>query len=228
MGGAGANWARVGNSPVIIGSLEIPVNGAWVLDAELDGTTTPQGQISVTWGNLTLAGSVVRASAYVGRIKILAVGGAGGWSTAIPAVAYNQPGGVLASTVLGDAARAVGESSVVDADTSLGVYWSRVADKASRTLRKLAVTLADGAWYIDNRGVTHIGARPSNQIKSKFTTIDFQGGAGSIIEIATEDPASWLPGNTFTDATLPGSLQLSSVRHAVSDEGVSRIWAMVN
>jgi hypothetical protein len=159
-------------------------------------------------------------------VKLLAVAGAGGWSNPIPALAYNQPGGVMASTVLGDAALAVGELSQVDADASLGAFWGRVGDRASRTLRKLALKLTSGAWYVDSAGVTHLGTRPARQIKTDFQSIDLWGGSGDVIEIATEDPASWLPGNTFTNSTLP-MLTLSSTRHDVSASGVSRVWAMV-
>lgn len=225
---ATGNWATINGVNVIRGELNIPQIGAWTLDADLDNTNTVLGaSVTLIVGNLTLAGSVYRSAQYVGRTRLLAVGGANGWSKRLDANAYNNPEGVLASTILLDAANSVGEKVMLTQDATIGNFWNRRSGPASETLRLIAEYLSGGCWYIDNLGITRTGQRPSATIKSQFNSIDFWGGAGGFIKIATEDVASWLPNAQFTGTTLP-NLTLNSVRHFWGEDGIYRLVGMLS
>lgn len=225
---ASGNWATVNGVNIIRGELSIPQVGGWVLDAELENTNTVlASSLTVTVGNLTLTGAVFRSSQYVGRTRLLGVAGFNGWSSAVSANAYNSPGGVLASTILGDAASSVGERVQLASDGSIGNFWNRPAGPASETLRLVANLLSGGAWYIDNSGITRTGPRATSQVKSAFSSEDYWGGAGGFIQIATEDVASWLPGAQFTNPTLP-NLTLNSVRHFWAESGIYRLVGMLS
>lgn len=203
------------------GDLGIPLLGAWVADVVLALPNVLPSSVTLTLGNLKLAGAVYRQAQFAGQTTARLVGGAGGWSQAVQSRAYNNPAGVLVSTVLSDAATEVGESVVVATDSSLGTFFVRFADKASRVLGDLAGPL----WWVDSSGVTHVGSRPGGSIGTPFQVINFDGARG-IATVATEDPASWLPGTTFSNNVL-STQTIASVRHELAGDGVARMQVTV-
>lgn len=221
-GGPPAYWASVSGLRVVRGTLSVPLYGAWVADVVLATDQTLPAAVSLTVGNLTLAGAVYRQAPFAGLLEARLVGGAGGWSQSVEARGYDNPGGVLASQVLADAALEVGEQVVVASDRVLGNYYVRLADKASRVLR----AIAGEQWWIDPAGVTHVGPRGPSSITSDFVVEEFSGASGRL-RIATEDPASWQPGATFSSATVAPQT-IASVRHVFADSGIARLEVMVS
>jgi hypothetical protein len=217
--GASGFWGSVNGQRIVSGSLGMPLLGAWVADVVLASDQPISGPVTLALGNLTLTGAVYRQAPFAGLVEARVVAGAGGWSKTVQARGYDQPSGVLASTVLRDAANEVGETVRVAIDRTVGSLWVRLADKASRTLRALAPS-----WYIDTAGVTQVGTRPASLVRSDFTAEAFSGASGRL-RIATEDPASWLPGATFSSATV-GTLTVRSVRHDIAADGKARLMVM--
>lgn len=215
-----ADWGTVSGSTIVSGSIGIPLLGAWVADVVLRQSVTLPTRISLTIGNLTMAGAVYRQSAFAGLLEARLVGGAGGWSQNVEARAYYNPGGVLLSTVLGDAGIEVGETVIVQADSVIGNLFVRFAQKAKRVLR-----FGGPSWYVDTSGNTQVGPRPSPQITSAFTTEAFHGGSGHL-SIATEDPGSWMPGAVFSSPTVPVAQTIGSVRHSLDGNGKARMEIM--
>ena len=222
----GQYWGAVSGARIISGTLSMPVYGAWVADVIVQSTSPLPSSVAVTIGNLNLIGSVYRQATFAGRTEARLVAGAGGWSKSVEARGYDNPGGVPAQQVLSDAATEVGES-VAGAIGTVGAQFVRMGDspqmpgKAGRVLRSVAGT----QWWIDSAGVTQIGVRPSGSVSSAFTVLSFQGAHGDLL-IATEDPASWAPGATFSSATVTQQT-ISSVRHEFRDDGVARLHVMV-
>lgn len=220
-------WGSANGARIISGALSLPLYGVWVADLVLQTTTALSGPVTLLVGNLTLVGAVYRQAVFAGLLECRLVAGAGGWNKSIQAQGYNNPAGVQASQVLSDAAAAVGETVVVAVPSTVGNQFARFGDsptmpgKAGRVLR----SVAGQQWWIDAAGVTHVGPRPSVAIASPFTVEEFHGSSGTL-RIATEDPASWLPGNTFTSATV-ATQTIASVRHAFGADGVARLEVML-
>ena len=218
-------FASVNGQRATVASVTLPYYGLWEGDVQL---ATPQiitGTVTLVLGNLSLTGAMYRGAPFAGVTYLRLVGGAGGWRKSVPAQAYANPSatGVRLSTVLGDVASAVGERVNLQADQTIGNYYIREVGTASGVLRMLA----GSEWYVDNAGVTQIGARPSSAITSPFTVVSWDAGKG-LFDIATEDYASWLPGNTFTAPTVPTAHTVSMVRHDVGNDGIMRMKVLAS
>jgi hypothetical protein len=213
-------WASLGSIRIVSGTLSMPLYGAWVADVTLAVDTDVPTQTTLTIGNLSLVGYVVRQDSFAGLRTARLVGGHGGWMRAVTPKAYAMPPGTLLplSMVLGDLAGDVGETVVTTLTTSPGNQWVREAASAQRALQQLS----GGQWWIDPNGVTHVGPRTGVSISSPIEVIEYDGGRGAV-RVATEDPASWLPGNSFSASTLPSALTISLVTHTLSSDGVARI-----
>ena len=117
------NWGEVNGQRIAHGQLAIRALGPWAANVTLAlANLLPTGPAArtVTIGNLTMTGSVYRQSAFVGHVEALLVGGGGGWGKIAPAVGYDNPAGVLASSVVRDAGLAVSERTNVAADFVVG------------------------------------------------------------------------------------------------------------
>ena len=195
--------------------LQIPYLGCAVADVSLALPGTFAGSQILTVGNLTLTMATLRGQSFAGEYKARLYGGFGGWPTTLTAQAYQNPGGLMASTILKDAAANVGEQVNVVSDYTVGQFWTVEAKAAAYQLRILA-----SLWWTDPAtGITQVNdARPSSKITSDFEVIDYEPGKG-LFKVTTEDPASWMPGNTFVNAFLPTTFTISSTRIVCAEDG---------
>jgi hypothetical protein len=217
------SFAIVNGVRVVEGSIGIPDQGLWVARVFLEAEGTISTSVALVIGNLTLTGAVFRQGAFAGRQYALLVAGAAGWMRTVAAQAYEQPGGVMLSTVLGDAAREVGEQVNASPDRSVGAFFVRESAPAQRVLRQLVGV----AWYVDNAGVLQLGARPAGAVASSFLVEDFDRADGLAV-ISTEDEAAWLPGQSFTSPTVPDAQAISFTRFEVDNAGVLRLKVLVS
>jgi len=217
-------FASCAGLQIVSGSLLIPLVGTWSAELALATQQPVSGKVEIVIGNLTLQGTVFRSSVYGGQVKALVVGGAAGWRTQASAQGYGSGTGVMLSTVLNDLAAAVGETVNVFADTSIGNAFARVAFGTSVASDVLWQMIQSGfmtAWYVDPAGVTQTGPWPPNAITTPFDVTDQKPGAG-VIEIATEDYASWMPGVTFSHPLLAGSYTSAGVHYVFDNDGKFR------
>jgi hypothetical protein len=203
------------------GSICIPLYGTWAGDVKVITPETITNPVTLSFGNLTLMGHVYRSGAFSGIQYVRLVGGAGGWRQTVQAQAYSNPNNVKLSTVLGDAAAAVGEQVNVVTDTTLGSFYIRENAPAERLLRQLAGPL----WWMNPAGVTQIGPRSSSAISTAFLVETWDAGTNKFL-ISTEDYASWMPGNTFTAPTVPNSQTISMTYLGVDDKGTLRLTVL--
>lgn len=206
-------FAEVNGVRVVTGRVTIPFVGLWHADVRLDTTTTlpdsPLGCILKVAG-LTLVGTKFRAADYQGSLRSRIVGGAGGWLTALSKKFYKLDAGVMASLVLTDAARELGESVVLDTDRNLGKRWTRIAmTRGSRILRQVV----GDDWYVSPDGVTHTGARSGSAIMSNYDVLNADGALGHFV-IASDTPADFAPARIFATPTL-GPRTISCVAHVI-------------
>lgn len=207
---------------VVSGSILIPPVGAWVADVVMAATGDVSSPCTLVVGDLTLIGTVYRSASFAGSKSARIIGGAGGWRKTIPKRGYSHDAGVLASTVLIDAARESGETIVVDSDRQLGSSWAREdGAKAERTLH----LVTGGQWWIDPAGVTQTKARDTSLITTPFTAVAWSGGKGSF-EIASEFISDWQPGRTFTAPNITGTQAVSTVRVEATNEGKLRLLVL--
>jgi hypothetical protein len=217
-----APFATLNGEQIMSGTIAIPLVGMWTADVAIDNDTIETGAVTLVIGNLTMQGAVIRSAPFAGQTKARIVGGGGGWRNVLPAKGYSNQSGVMLSMVLRDAASEAGEKVNVPNDTSIGPFYARPNDKASFSLRTLCPS-----WYVDASGTTQIAAWPVVAVGTPFTVIDQRPDEG-IIEIATEDYTAWMPGASFTSATLAGTFQCYGVVYEFSKDGKFRMRVMTD
>ena len=221
------NYLDLSGARVVKVDLELPYAGAPVADLELalPAQNRFSGQYTLTIGNLALLMTPLRGGSFAGESKVRLVGGFGGWQKGATAQGYQNPNGLQASTILQDTATACGEQVAVVSDNAIGLFWSveGAPARAAKILRLLCPL-----WWIDPAtGITQCccapkSTRTATAIKSDFEALSWDPGRG-IFDIATEDPGSWQPGNTFTNPFLVATSTISSTRIVCSGEGEMRL-----
>lgn len=187
----GANVSRL--------RLPVPAWGLWWADVDLVEPEVLAGAVTLELAGQAMVGTIISGGAAHGRAAYRVVGGVGGWGKALPARAYQDDGGVRLRTVLGDAAREVGETLADVPDTFLGPHYARPALHAYELLN----LLAPQNWYLDFAGVTHIGRRPTTEYAGTAprTRVD---PSMPLVDLAIDSLAGLLPGVTI-DGSEPAT-----------------------
>lgn len=193
--------ATIAGYAISAATLTLPKVGAWVLEATLVDAAALSGGVSVTIGDLTLAGSVVRGGAFDGSARYLVTAGAGGWHKAITGrPEYRNDLGVKLSAVLADDARAAGETIALDPalDRVLGTAYVRRAGLGWDVLGSARLALP---WWVDAAGVTQVRARPAAAVTAPSQLIAWDRVRG-IREYGADTFAPFAPGATIDGDTI--------------------------
>lgn len=216
-----AIFAELNGVRIRAATVTIPYHGIWHADVVLDQATVLSGQLTLVLGDLTLRGVAFRQGGFSGVNYVRIVGGAGGWMRKIPAKEYRSSFGVKFSLVVGDAARSVGETVSVAADFVIGQFYERKEACASCVLDTFAPL-----WWMRSDGTTVVGNRAATNVASKFDVmLDGTNLAAGKITIATDMPAVWQPGVTFSSPFLTGQQTASAVVHRLDSQKLrTEIW----
>lgn len=206
-----------GTLRIISGTISIPYYGIWVAEVVLALTAEIPAMVTLGVGNLSLKGAVYRSASYAGARSALIVGGAGGWNDDVGPASYQNDSGILLSLILGDVAKAVGETVQVATDTSVGTAFVRRRGPAVNVMRQLA----GDTWWMREDGTTIVGPHPTTTITSPFTLESFSGAKGSY-SIASESPGDWMPGAIFQAPTMGDPRTVSYVQHTLENDGTVR------
>lgn len=197
------------NVPVTHCTLHVPAWGCWYADVGLAIEKSLSGQVTLQFADATFVGTIMNGGAHLGRSHYRIVGGAGGWGKQVPAKAYANDAGVKASLVLGDAAREVGETLVVETDKTVGLAFVRHAGRASHALQEIF----PAGWYVGADGVTRTGARPSSTLKRKVTQGETDLAAGTV-SILSDTVGDLVPGLSLPEGDVVDAV------HELGGEGV--------
>lgn len=137
-------------------ALSLPRFGAWTADVDVDSAEAITGAVTLTIDSVPWTGAVARGGLVNGSWQGRLVGGAGGLSTALGALA--QRGSTL-GTVLADALREAGETVATDAAdlSAVAPLWHRVAGAASTAVADVA-RAAGYAWRVRADGRVWLGS----------------------------------------------------------------------
>jgi hypothetical protein len=215
-------YANLSGARITKCDLSIPYWGLWVADVEMPTTSPIPSSVTLVLADLKLTGTVMRSDVFAGLIAARIVGGGGGWHKTVDQQEYASLTGVNVSTVLKDAAQAVGERVNVVTDVGLGTFFFREQAKASRFLRQLSGDL----WYVDPSGVTQCcgATRSTSAVTSPFLIQEFDPASGRILA-STENPGDWAPGRQVSNKVLTTPRTLGYVRHTLGNDGTLRTEA---
>jgi hypothetical protein len=206
------------------GKIVFPYYGPWVGDFTL--SNAPEDTVTdavIVFAGLELKGTVFRGGSFLGNGSFRVVGGKGGWKKRIPPKFYQSSFGIRLKQVLGDAAREVEETIQVDQDGTLGQFFARRAAPAGRILWQLAPT-----WWVRADGVTQVGAREPTVITTPFDVLNETNPSEGRVILATDTPASWLPGCVFTAPTITQKTVSTVIHHlspnALRTEILTTAW----
>lgn len=179
----------------------IPAYGCAWFDVTLaEAAVFSAGPQSLKIADKTYAVSVVHGGVVDGTARYRCVAGFGGWRQPLPKKASHNDAGVKVSSLVREAADAVGERVGTLPDTRVGPHWSR---DAGRPASWVLHAVAPNNWYVDDAGVTQIGQRPS---------VVYSGGgirtrkdlAAGVVEITTETLDTLAPG-AIVDGNAPAT-----------------------
>ncbi len=213
----GLSTATLNDHRVTNARVTIPKWGCWYAEVSIDGEHALSGRVTLVVADLTLSGTVLSGGPIKGRSSYRIVAGAGGWGRELPKKPYVNDAGVKLATVLGDAAREAGETLIAPAASErVGPAWTRQVGPASRVLE----LVAPGAWYVDEAGVTRLGARAAGALVGAVTRIAPVDLARGTVVLASEKIATILPG------LVVDGLTAVDVLHQISPEGGLRstVW----
>lgn len=220
---ASANGQRVNAA-----SITVPFYGLPTAEVTLATDAPLVAPVTLKIGSLTARMGIIRQAPFAGVTSALLVGGAGRWSETVTIGPYENPSGVMLSTVLGDLAKATrsnpasastGERVALTSDRSLGTLYVPEKAPAARLLRDLAGSL----WWADlATGDTHVGPRASTTITTP-ASVEGRVGARGWLEVATEDPGSWMPGERYSGVTVTDTITVAASRFHFANEGKLRV-----
>lgn len=211
--------ATLNKNRVTSARVNIPAWGIWYADAAVDGAITLSGAAELKIADLTLTGTILNGGSddKTGRSHFRIVGGKGGWGRELPPKGEANDAGVKVLQAITDAARSVGEpldTASISTSERTGPHYVRPEGPACRVLQ----VLKPEGWYVDEAGVTKIGARASStpSVKKSVTKVDKARG---IVELAAESIATLLPGAIVEGVTAV------DVKHEIGDKGLrTTIW----
>jgi hypothetical protein len=188
----------------------VPKWGLWWADAHLVEPETLSGAVALKLADKELNGTIIAGGVAEGKASYRIVGGAGGWGKAIsqPKKPYRNDAGMKISSVIGDAARIVGETVEDVPTTRVGQHYAMVNGTASDVLN----LLTPRSWRVDFDGVTRFGERETVVYEGEGTVTRIVPD-GSIFEIATDEIGDLLPG-----VTVEGSQPATDVEYNLTSE----------
>jgi hypothetical protein len=206
-------YASLDGTQVIRGTITIPFSGIWMADLVLQSPKDVTGPRALVLSDAKFQCTVIRAIDFAGSRGVRIVGGMAGWRTQIPAKQYGSWGvAVSLSTVLQDAAAAVGEKLVLAKDGALPSYVRRQGAASDVLNERLGST-----WWMDFDGIVQTKPRDVTPIASDFIAESVIGAQG-IWKISTEAVKDWLPGRTFKGPTSSGVI--SRVQHVIANDSL--------
>lgn len=213
-------FAELNGNRIVTGVLVFQFLGIPYADVLLDKVADISGPQTLTLGPLSVKCTAVTVGAFTGSTRVRVVGGAAGWRKTIGPKSYQHDLGVKKSTVVGDAARECGETVVVDADGSVGQAFVRQQSPAARVLEQVG-----DPWWVRPDGVTEVGVRASDEIKSHFDVVSAQLAIGQLF-VATDDVQDWMPGRKFQTPTISLRTIASVVHHVEKDRIRTEAWVL--
>lgn len=180
--------------------VQIPAWGVWWVDVDLVDAVELAGAVELAALDVALACAVVSGGVANGAAAYRLVGGVGGWRRELAARPYANDAGVRASVVLGDAARAVGETLEGAPSTNLGTHYARASGLASAVLH----ALAPRSWYVGLDGVTRFGARAEAEYAGDAPRVRLDPGVG-VVELAVDDSLAALVPGVTVDGSEPAT-----------------------
>lgn len=211
--------ATLAGKRVTSARVTLPKWGIWYAHASVDGDVNLTGRVELKIADLTLRGTILSGGPSKGRSEFRIAGGAAGWARTIPSKSYANDLEVKASTVLVDAAQAVGETidtTSFSATERLGPAYVRPDGPASRALE----LYAPSRWYVGEDGITRIGSRPATTLPAGVTRVAPVDRARGSVELASDSIARILPG------VIVDGLEAVDVEHSISADGGLRSFVL--
>lgn len=183
-------------SPVIAGSLDLPLVGTWHLECAIGSSTAPVvGQrVTLLVGPVPFVGTVVSADSDSGnRVTVRAVGGAGKLGNVLTAKSYTM---TSLDVVLVDALTEAGESRSIlsDSQTETLEHWTRTEASLSDVLRQVTERV-ECSWRVLPDGSVWVGAELWLPVTGSYV-LESEEPTRSAFTVAV-DSAWVLPGVTF-------------------------------
>ncbi len=169
--------------------VQVPAWGVWFADVECASGDVLTGAVTLVVDDVTFRGTILSGGTVETRTRYRIAGGAGQWGKRIAAKAYINDLGVKSSKVVTDAAAECGETVGTLPSGTAGSSFVRAEGPASAVPDELYPR----GWYVDEAGVTQIGARTSTTYEGGAVRTATDAARGTI-ELAAPSLVGLVPG----------------------------------
>jgi hypothetical protein len=196
---------------VLEASVHLPRIGVWRAELVLDGVDASKanGVVAIVAGDTTYTGTSLESGAFVGRIKVRMVGGAGGFGKATEPKFYHRiPAKVVINDLLGEGGERLSSTSDASKLGTILPFWTRNAGTVGEGLGNVLDEIG-ATWRVLPDGSVWIGSETWPTAKPTDVIVESESPQDSRIEFSSASP-SLLPGTTFRDR------KVSRVEHTIA------------
>lgn len=202
---------------VLDGDIKMPRVGAWraTLDLQTDDPKLVTGKVDVAIGSLVWSGTSFEVGTFVGRTKVLVVGGEGGLRKPTkPRFYHAMPARTIAQHLLEEGGEALASTSSISKTFD---FWTRSAATVSEGLEHVVDELG-AIWRILPDGTFWIGTETWPSSEPKNLLILSENPDDASIVVASDEP-TLTPGTTFRGK------RVEEVEIRIAPEGVrTKAW----
>lgn len=211
--------ATLNGSPVMSGTLFMPLVGPWVADVTVDADTNLSGSVSLLIKDQEFKGTVRRGGVQADSGSYRILGGAGGLNASTQPRSYRL---TPLRIPLVDILTTAGESLASLADTAVtGAYlpaWVIMKSVCGQALASLVESQTDANWRILADGTTWVGLETWAANDQEFNlALDDKTNGRRVLNL---DSASLRPGQVFDGQ------RICSVAYEITDDAdvLTTIW----
>lgn len=159
---------RLGNYPVISGTLTIPISGAWTADVRLASTSAPSGTTTLTIHDNSLVGTIIASAADYASPRCRIVAGRGRLDVTLPPKDYRD---YRAADIALDAIREAGEvGGIWDTLDVICPHWLRPQASVRSVLQRLSRLDPLSSWTVSDSGTIDLVQHRFNLYVGSYST----------------------------------------------------------
>jgi hypothetical protein len=196
---------------VLEAAISIPRAGAWTAELELDAADVAKaaGAVRLTVGAIEWMGTAIESGAFVGRVKVKIVGGAGGLNKATVARFYHaMPARTIVEDLLNEGGEKLAATSNAGKLGTILPFWTRPAGTVSEGLENLLDELG-AVWRVLADGTIWVGVETWPTSSPTNTLVESESPQESKVVFSSDEP-SLRPGTTFL------ARKVSRVEHSIA------------
>lgn len=208
----------MGDTNLRCGEVLIHEQGVWTAELEpIEPTTLATGQrVTLTLGDLTMSGTILRGGMFTPGNGFFVIGGAAGWRKPVNRKPYHDTKGVKLRDLARDLATETGEQVTVDSSLTsklVGDHWTRPECSGAAALTDLGQP-----WRVMPSGITTVGPIATVETSALVSVSKFYPTRNcAILEFPDDELSAVVPGTSLEVGEV--AMVVRTARISLADGG---------